>query len=156
MLQNKHQNDPMNIVETILTPILANIMETDKWQRDFLISLFNSLFSLQGRFNFENLTRYSKYNELTHRRQFSKYFDWFKFNLGFVDLAKGTFIGVMDCSFSSKSGKKTFGIDKFWSGVAGVAKRGLEISVLGCIDVDSAQAYTSLFLRCSSNAIRTC
>ena len=27
------------------------------------------------------------------------------------------------------------------SGVAGVAKRGLEISVLGCIDINSAQSY---------------
>ena len=131
----------MNIVETILTPILANILDTNKWQRDFLIELFNSLFSRQGRFNFENLTRYSKYNELTHRRQFSKYFDWFKFNLGFVDFTKGTFIGVIDCSFIGKSGKKTFGLDKFWSGVANMAKRGLEISVLGCIDVNSAKTY---------------
>ena len=135
MLRNKHQNDQMNIVETILTPILANIFDTDKWQRDFLIELFNSLFSRQGRFNFENLTRYSKYNELTHRRQFSKYFDWFKFNCGFVDFTSSTHIGVIDCSFISKSGKKplvliVFGLDSFWSGVAGVAKRGLEISVL--------------------------
>ena len=65
MLRNKYQNDQMNIVETIpkrrsLTPILANIFDTDKWQRDFLYELFNSLFSRQGRFNFENLTRYSK------------------------------------------------------------------------------------------------
>lgn len=141
MLRNKHQNDQMNIVETILTPILANIIDTDKWQRDFLIELFSSLFSRQGRFNFENLTRYSKYNELTHRRQFSKYFDWFTFNLSFVDFTKGTFIGVVDCSFISKSGKKTFGIDNFWSGVAGIAKRGLEISVLGCIDINSTQSY---------------
>ena len=141
MLRNKHQNDQMNIVETILTPILANIFDTDKWQRDFLFELFNSLFSRQGKFNFENLTRYSKYNELTHRRQFSKYFDWFKFNLGFVDFTKGTFIGVIDCSFISKSGKKTFGLDQFWSGVANIAKRGLEISVLGCININSAQAY---------------
>ena len=130
MLRNKYQNDQMNIVETILTPILANIFDTDKWQRDFLIELFNSLFSRQGRFNFENLTRYSKYNELTHRRQFSKYFDWFKFNCGFVDFTSSTHIGVIDCSFISKSGRKTFGLDSFWSGVAGVAKRGLEISVL--------------------------
>jgi hypothetical protein len=49
----------MTIVETILTPILANISHTDKWQRDFLIELFKTLFSRQGRFNFENLTRYS-------------------------------------------------------------------------------------------------
>lgn len=101
----------MNIVETILTPILLNISQTDKWQRDFLIELFKTLFSRQGRFNFENLTRYSKYNELTHRRQFSKYLDWFSLNKSFVDFNSGVHVGVIDCSFISKSGKKTFGID---------------------------------------------
>ena len=110
MLRNI-QYDQMNIVETILTPILANISETDKWQRDFLVELFSTLFSRQGRFNFENLTRYSKYNELTHRRQFSKYLDWFSLNKSFVDFKCGVHIGVIDCSFISKSGKKTFGID---------------------------------------------
>jgi len=48
---------------------------------------------------------------------------------------------VIDCSFISKSGKKTFGLDNFWSGVAQVAKQGLELSVLGCINVYSGRAY---------------
>ena len=113
MLRNKYQNDPMNIVETIFTPILANIFDTDKCKKYFLIELFYSLFSRQGRFNFENPTRYSKYNELTHRRQFNKYFDWFKFNCGFVDFTSSNHIGVIDCSFISKSGKKTFGLNIF-------------------------------------------
>ena len=113
MLRNI-QYDQMNIVETILTPILANISEIDKWQRDFLVELFTTLFSRQGRFNFENLTRYSKYNELTHRRQFSKYLDWFSLNKSFIDFNSSVHIGVIDCSFISKSGKKTFGLDKFY------------------------------------------
>jgi hypothetical protein len=131
----------MNTVETIFTLLFTNFPETDKWQRDFLVELFNSLFSRQGRFNFENLARYSKYNELTHRRQFSKYLDWLKLNLGLIDFSQSTFIGVIDCSFISKSGEKTFGLDNFWSGVAQVAKRGLELSVLGCINVCSGRAY---------------
>jgi hypothetical protein len=129
MLRNI-QYDQMNIVEIILTPILANISEIDKWQRDFLVELFTTLFSRQVRFNFENLTRYSKYNELTHRRQFSKYLDWFSLNKSFVDFNCGVHIGVIDRSFISKSGKKTFGLDNFWSGVSSKAKQGLEISVL--------------------------
>jgi Transposase DDE domain len=140
MLRNI-QYDQMNIVETILTPILANISEIDKWQRDFLVELFTTLFSRQGRFNFENLTRYSKYNELTHRRQFSRYLDWFSLNKSFVDFKCGVHIGVIDCSFISKSGKKTFGLDRFWSGVSSKAKQGLEISVLGCINVMTGKAY---------------
>jgi Transposase DDE domain len=139
MLRNQPKR-PMNITETILSPILAILFDTDKWQRDFIIELFNSIFSRQGRVNFENLSRYSKYNELTHRRQFTKFFDWFSFNLSFVDLSVDTHIGVIDCSFVNKSGKKTFGIDNFWSGVANIAKKGLEISVLGCINVNSGKA----------------
>ena len=130
----------MNIIETILTPILANLFDIDKWQRDFIIELFKSIFSRQGRVNFENLSRYSKYNELTHRRQFAKFFDWFNFNLSFVDFSTDVHIGVIDCSFVNKSGKMTFGLDNFWSGVANMAKKGLEISVLGCINTISGRA----------------
>jgi hypothetical protein len=139
MLQNQPKR-PMNIIETILTPILANLFDIDKWQRDFIIELFKSIFSRQGRVNFENLSRYSKYNELTHRRQFTKFFDWFNFNLSFVDLSTDVHIGVIDCSFVNKSGKMTFGLDNFWSGVANMAKKGLEISVLGCINTISGRA----------------
>ena len=62
-------------------------------------------------------------------------------NKSFVDFKCGVHIGVIDCSFISKSGKKTFGIDRFWSGVASRAKSGLEISVLGCINVMTGKAY---------------
>ena len=127
MLRNQTDYDLMNTVKTIFTLLFTNFPETDKWQRDFLVELFNSLFSRQGRFNFENLARYSKYNELTHRRQFSKHLDWLKLNVGLIDFSQSTFIGVIDCSFISKSGKKTFGLDNFWSGVAQVAKQGLEL-----------------------------
>ncbi len=112
-------------------PRLANISHTDKWQRDFLVELFKALFRRQGRFNFENLTHYSKFTESTHRRQFSKYLDWFNLNNSFVDFNRGVHIGVIDCSFICKSGKQTFGLDKFWSGVASKAKQILEMSVLG-------------------------
>jgi hypothetical protein len=61
--------------------------------------------------------------------------------LSFVNFNSGIHIGVMDCSFISKSGKRTFGIDKFWSVVASKANLGLEISVLGCINVITSKAY---------------
>ncbi len=120
---------------------MANICQIGKWQRDFLIEYFKTLFSRQGRANFENLSRYSKHDEITFRRQFGKYFDWLAFNLGFINFETSVHIGVIDCSFIAKSGKKTYGLDKFWSGAANIAKKGLEISVLGCINVDLATAY---------------
>ena len=62
-------------------------------------------------------------------------------NKAFVDFNSGVHIGVIDGSFISKSGKKTFGLDKFWFGVSSQAKQGLEISVLGCINVMTGKAY---------------
>lgn len=125
----------------ILSPILKKITTINKPGRDFLIEAFTLLFSRQGKATFENLSRYSGYNELTFRRWYAKYFDWLGFNLSFIDWQAGTYIGVVDCSFISKSGKQTYGLDKFWSGCLKVAKQGLEVSVLGCINVDLVHTF---------------
>jgi hypothetical protein len=128
-------------IQKILYPILAKIITIPKPGRDFLIEAFTLLFSRQGKATFENLSRYSSYNELTFRRWYSRYFDWLGFNLSFVDWQAGTYIGVIDCSFITKSGKHTYGLDKFWSGCLNVAKQGLEVSVLGCINVDLVHSF---------------
>jgi hypothetical protein len=51
-------------------------------------------------------------------------------------------IAAMDCSFLSKSGKKTWGLDSFYNGSAGKSETGLEISVISIVDIDASQAYT--------------
>lgn len=51
-------------------------------------------------------------------------------------------IAAIDCSFVPKSGKATFGLDKFWSGCMQKTKKGLEISVLSLIDIGSQIAWT--------------
>lgn len=128
-----------------LEQIFDNLSGTTKWQLDFFIEIFNLIYSIQGRFNFQNLCRYSELNESTFRRNFQKFFDWLDFNLqiiklGGVDLNKEV-IAAMDCSFISKSGKKTYGIDKFWSGCMGRAVIGLEISLLCLVDVSTRKAW---------------
>jgi len=136
----------MESIETMLAQIFARFGGAGKWNQKFLLELFSNIFSLQGRVNFTNLSRFSKLNECTFRRNFGKFFDWMRFNLILFSLwgqsPQAEVIGVVDCSFISKSGKASFGLDKFWSGVAGKAKRGLEISVFGLIDVASAMAWT--------------
>lgn len=142
-----HQNlRPMKSIKKILDLIFARISVTHKWQQDFLVELFELIFSIQGRINFENLARYSVLNECTFRRNFSKFFEWLDFNLELMNLAGFRFsspvIAAIDCSFISKAGKETFGLDKFWSGVANRNKKGLEISLLALIDVVSATAWS--------------
>lgn len=135
----------MKSIQEILLSIFAKIDLKHKWQKDFLLELFTLLYSIQGRINFENLARYSPFHESTFRRNFSKFFAWLDFNLELMYLGGLRFsnpvIAVMDCSFISKAGKATFGLDKFWSGVANGNKKGLELSLLALIDVLSGTAW---------------
>lgn len=50
-------------------------------------------------------------------------------------------IAAWDCSFVTKSGKKTYGLAQFWNGKQGKAEKGLEISTLAVVDVDYNTAY---------------
>jgi hypothetical protein len=128
-------------LETILSPILAKLSNVNKHQRTFLYELIAVLLGRQGRATFENLARYSRFTELTFRRHFATCFDWLAFNKACIDFTQGPFIGVVDCSFLPKSGTKTFGLDKFWSSCAGKAQRGLEVSLLACIDTITKQCF---------------
>ena len=53
----------------------------------------------------------------------------------------GKYIIAFDPSYISKSGKKTPGLDKFWSGVAGQAKLGLEISGIAAVDIENNTTF---------------
>ncbi|GAA4421884.1 transposase [Nibrella viscosa] len=128
-------------IEAILKPILAKLSNVNKHQRSFLTELFAVLLGRQGRATFENLARYSRFTELTFRRQFASYFDWLAFNKACIDFTQGSFIGLVDCSFLPKSGTKTFGLDKFWSSCAGKAQRGLEVSVLACVNTLTKECF---------------
>ena len=127
----------MSIIE-ILSAIFVNIGQTNKPLLDFFTELVELKFSIHGRHNFANYARYSKHDESTFRRRFGQYFDWLKFNyatmvMGNVVENNEPVIAAIDCSFISKSGKKTYGIDNFWSGCFQQSKKGLEISVLALI-----------------------
>lgn len=131
---------------TILGHIFGKVPVKNKSQRTFLEELFSILPAIMGKFNFSNLARYSRFNEVSFRRNFCKYFDWVAFNHNLIQLSltgpESVLIAAIDASFIKKSGKKTFGRDKFWSGCANKAKRGLEISTLALIEVSSGAAWT--------------
>jgi hypothetical protein len=135
----------MQSIKKILQSIIGRIEVKHKWQREFLVELFELIFSIQGRINYTNLARFSKYNESTFRRNFKKFFDWLNINKQIMGLGglsfSGETIAAIDCSYIPKAGKKTYGLDYFFSGVAGRNKKGLEISLLSLIDVKSAKAW---------------
>jgi Transposase DDE domain len=97
-----------------------------------------------GKVNFTNMSRYSELNEKTYRRQFHKEVDFARLNREVIDqaVAKGhRMLAVMDSSFLRKSGKATFGLDKFWNGCTSRVERGLEVSVVGVVDVETEIGY---------------
>lgn len=97
-----------------------------------------------GKVNFTNLSRYSSLNERTYRRQYQQEFEFAPLNRALAERASGAGaeqLGVMDCSFVAKSGKATFGLDRFWNGCASQVETGLEVSVVGVVDVKTQQCY---------------
>jgi hypothetical protein len=120
------------------------VPKTNKPQRTFVAHLVSLLLLLPGHATIRNFSRYSSYHEKTFARQFAKPFD-------FVALNKAAMVTVvpadheqalaLDASFIAKSGKQIDGLDRFWNSCHGRAERGLEISVLGWVDITHKSAY---------------
>ncbi|QBQ55183.1 hypothetical protein E3U44_12190 [Nitrosococcus wardiae] len=114
-------------------------------QRKFMKVLLTTWMCLRGKATFRNLSCYSQLNEKTYARWFRRPFDFVEFNrLCLADLLaqRTRLIAVMDCSFSEKSGRHTYGLDKFYNSTHYRAQKGLEISTLAFVDVEYATAYS--------------
>lgn len=131
-------------MEAIVQTILAKMGKVRKPELTALTALFTAILTVCGKVNFTNLSRYSNRHEKTYRRQFKKGLKAGKFNGTFVDLEipeAHEVIGLLDASFVAKSGKKTFGLDRFYNGSHGRVERGLEISLLAVVDTVTENAY---------------
>ena len=95
----------------------------------------------KGRINFTTMAKLGKSCESRFRQNFKKSFDWLSFNRSFLESTKGHRIAIaIDPCFVSKSGKKTPGMDWFWSGCAAAMKKGLEILGISIVDADVKDA----------------
>ena len=113
--------------------------ELGVWQKRFITTLFSTVLLLsEGRMNFSSLARHSFLNEKSYRRGFRREFDFMRFNLNCIEQreGRGELAAVMDASFLAKSGKKTFGLGRFYNGCSGKVEKGLEISELALVDKD--------------------
>ena len=120
------------------------LKQTKAPQRKFVTHLFGLLLMLPGHATFRNMSRYSPYHERTFAR-------WYDTNLDWVALNKAAIIEIVpadheqaliiDASFVSKSGKHTYGLDRFWNGSHSRAEKGLEISALAWLDLTEKCAY---------------
>jgi hypothetical protein len=118
-----------------------------------MVNLFWLLFAYRGRHNFENLSWQSDYNEGTFRNNYSQSFDFLRFNQELIRMyCSEELVIAFDPSFISKSGKSTSGLGYFWSGCAGMAKKGLEIGGFGAVDILN---NTCMHLICKQTVLNT-
>jgi hypothetical protein len=135
MLQSK--SNALRVVEATL----GKVKQVSKPLKKFIIYIVELWLSMNCRYVFTNMQRWGTRAEKSYRNMFEKFFDWFSFNMELVKSSCGTeMIAVFDPCFIKKSGKHTYGCDKFWSGTAGKALKGLEVGCLGFVDVEAATA----------------
>jgi len=128
----------------VVTDTLNQLPGLAKPQRKFIAALLATILALRGRVNYRNLARYGDYSERTYSRQFQGPFPWLDFHAKTLRTAlpeAHELIAAQDASFIPKSGKKTYGLDKFYNSVVSRPERGLEISALAVIDVTQKGAY---------------
>lgn len=125
----------------LINSVLNKVSVLNKSRKDFIIEIMFLFISISGRKNFSQFGRYGDFKEQRYRIQFEKQFNFLEFNKEIIDFyCDDELVIAFDPSYISKSGKKTPGLDKFWSGVAGAAKLGLEIGGIAAIDINNKTA----------------
>ena len=128
----------------LLQSILPTLRHPQKPQPQFLAHLLGLLLMLPGHATFRNLSRYSAYHERTLARWDPRDFDCVALNkAAIIRVISPTHQQalVIDASFVPKSGKKTYGLDRFWNGSHSRTENGLEISALAWLDLTDHCAY---------------
>ena len=131
-------------MEHVVKTVLGSMSSVKKPQRVFMVYLFSVLIIFQGKATFKNMSRYSVMSEKRFRRWYKRDFDFAQLNIKLLSQTvfnKKPLIAVIDASFMSKSGKKTDGLGWFYNGSAGESQKGLEISMMGIVDIQSNTAY---------------
>jgi len=133
----KPSSNALRVVEATL----GKITEVKKPVSKFIIHIVELWLGMNCRYVFSNMGRWGTMNEKSYRNCFKKFFDWFGFNYHMVKQHCGKeIVAVFDPSYIKKSGKQTYGMGMFWSGVRQKALKGLEIGCLAFVDVTAGTA----------------
>lgn len=131
----------LRVVETAL----GKVTKIKKPVTKFVIHIVELWLGMNCRYVFRNMERWGEMTEKSYRNCFQKFFDWFSFNYELIEQhCFGELIAVFDPSYIKKSGKRTYGIGMFWSGVRQQALRGLEIGCLAFVDVRNSTALSGI------------
>ena len=145
---------PLIQLREMISKALSGQTNLSKTFQSFFIETMELILTHTGRLNFTQMARCGRSCESRFRQNFRKSFDWLSFNRSFLESTKGHRIAIaIDPCYISKSGKKTPGLDWFWSGCASAMKRGLEFLGLSVIDADAKDV---VFLKAEQTFTEKC
>ena len=108
----------------------------NKPRKVFIFIVFWHFLSIKGRINYLQLGRFGSLSEQTYRNQFEKWFAFLSFNKHLINqVISDEKVIALDPSYIPKSGKSNYGIGRFWSGVAGSSKIGIDICGFAVVDI---------------------
>lgn len=130
-------------MERVVKTALDN-MSIKNPQKAFIRLLLSVLVVVQGKANFRNMSRYCSMSEKRFSRWYRRPFAFYEFNTQalFSELPHDSkYIAAIDASFMNKSGKHTEGLGMFYHGGSSKAERGLELSLISVVHLESETAY---------------
>ena len=128
----------LDLIETILSEMGG----LSKPRLQFMRWIFCTWLGLPVRHTMSNLARFGPYCDKSIRLHLERGFCFAEFCRLLIDTRCGKErVCAFDPTFIAKAGKHTYGVDTWWCGTLQKAVRGLELGVLGVIDVAARSAF---------------
>ena len=137
-------NKPDSLAQALglIETILGEMDGLSKPRLRFLRWIFGVWLGLPVRRTISNLARFGPYCEKSIRLQMARSFGFAEFCRLLINKRCGSErVCAFDPSHIAKAGKHTYGVDYWWCGTLQRAIRGLELGVLGIIDVTARSAF---------------
>ena len=122
--------------------MIGDLSVTGAIRRRIIGSVLPLMLMLPRRVNFKQMAIWGGRNEGTYHNWFGKDLCLDGFNRSLIDgHGTGDCFVIFDPSFLPKSGKKSPGLGRFWSGQAGAVKRGMEVGCFAVGDLGHRSAF---------------
>jgi hypothetical protein len=129
MTTSNHQSIKSLIIKALKCDSFSALKGTRK---HFILNAFLCFLRIKGKINFSQLSWFSTFCEQFFRIHFKNRFNFQVFNLSSVSSLKiKESIVAFDPGYIPKSGKQTFGLERYGSGCAQKAKWGLDMRTRG-------------------------
>lgn len=122
--------------------MIGDLVETGAVRRRILQTLFPLLLTLPRRNNFTQQSKWCEWCETTLHNWQKRGLGLAEFNCKLIERhGSGEHMVIFDPSYLPKSGKRTPGLGRYWSGQAGAVKRGIEVGSFAIGDLGHHTAF---------------